>query len=431
MSESSRPHEIRMSGFRQRSGVDAAWEWIDRAIEEFQPTTQIVPLEDAHDCRLAETVISEINVPSFDRSAMDGYAVVAEQTNGASSYQPLSLKVIGKSLPGKGFSGHLHHGEAVEIMTGAPIPAGADAVVPAEYAELVDGNVRLSTTVSPSKHIGRTGEDISVGDVVVQAGRRLRPQDIGVLASIGTSEVSVFAKPKVRIIVTGNELVRPGEHREPQQIFEANSFLLRGTVVRDGSEIESVRFVKDQPDEIATAILDPGANVILISGGSSVGAEDHAPSIIHRHGELAIHGIRMRPSSPAGMGTVGDTVVFLQPGNPVSCLCAYDFFAGRYLRGVTGDHRQWPFRTVELPLAKKVASAIGRTDYCRVKIENGKAVPLAISGASILSSTTRADGFLVVPEASEGLPAGKPVSVMLYDDLVHSAGFKLSESDNV
>ena len=162
-------------------------------------------------------------------------------------------------------------------------------------------------------------------------------------------------------------------------------------------------------------MLRPGADVILVSGGSSVGAEDHAPSILAEEGELAIHGIAMRPSSPSGMGCIGETLVFLLPGNPVSCLCAYDFFAGRAIRLQSGRKPDWPYICLQIRVRKKIVSAIGRVDYCRVSIVDNGVEPLSLSGASILSSTTRADGFVVVPAECEGYAPESVVNVFHYD----------------
>ncbi len=411
------PQDVRMSGFRSRSTVEESLDWLDRAVAKNTVQSEEIPIETSHSRVLAEAVVSSINVPGFDRSAMDGYAVIADETTGASDYHPIRLKVAGQSMPGHAYTDVLKSGQAVRIMTGAPIPEGASAVVPVEYAEAENENVLVSTPVGPFKHIGKTGEDIQAGATVVEVGRILRPQDVAVIASIGQPTVVVRKQPQVRVIVTGNELVRPGETKEPHQIYEANSSLLNGMIPRDGGIVESIRFIEDSEPAIREALLDPGADVILVSGGSSVGAEDFAPGLVSQLGELPIHGITMRPSSPTGLGQVGESIVVLLPGNPVSCLCAYDFFAGRAIRQLAGLSKDWPFRSVEVPLGKKIASAIGRTDYCRVKIVLGAALPLAISGASILSSTTRADGFVVVPEASEGLPAESVVSVMLYGEL--------------
>ena len=168
---------------------------------------------------------------------------------------------------------------------------------------------------------------------------------------------------------------------------------------------------------IRSAILlaSKRADALLISGGSSTGPEDHAPGLIAELGELAVHGIAIRPASPAGLGFLGRIPVVLLPGNPVSCLCAYDFFAGPIVRRLGGRPPEWPYRPAELPLGRKLASVVGRVDYARVSIVDGRVEPLAISGASILSSTTRSDGFVVVPADLEGYPAGAFVTVWLYD----------------
>ena len=179
--------------------------------------------------------------------------------------------------------------------------------------------------------------------------------------------------------------------------------------------IEQALRLGDDPAVIRDALTAPGADVILVSGGSSVGAEDHAPRLVAECGELAIHGVAMRPSSPAGAGRVGDALVFLLPGNPVSCLCAYDFFAGRAIRLMSGLPAPFPHRSLRTTVARKIVSAIGRVDYCRVRLVDGEVEPIALSGASILSSTTRADGFVIVPAESEGSAPGSEVTVYLYD----------------
>jgi molybdopterin molybdotransferase len=238
---------------------------------------------------------------------------------------------------------------------------------------------------------------------------------VGLLASAGVRAVQVVRAPRVRIIVTGNELVAPGASRGTDQIFDSNSSMLAGLVARDGGTVESMNLLRDERDAIARLLAAPGADVILLSGGSSVGAEDHAPSLVAELGTLAIHGVAMRPSSPSGLGTVAAALVFLLPGNPVSCLCAYDFFAGRALRRLGGRNPDWPYISRVCEVGRKIVSAIGRVDYTRVQLVAGKIEPLASSGASILSSTTRADGFIVVPAELEGYPPGAYVTMYLYD----------------
>jgi len=241
----------------------------------------------------------------------------------------------------------------------------------------------------------------------------LRPQDIGMLSSLGFSQAPVLRRPRVHILITGNELLPMGTTPEGYRITDANGPMLAALVARDGGEPLLSPIMRD--DRVAIlAAMRMEADVLLVSGGSSVGQEDHVPTLLAEHGELAIHGIAMRPSSPTGMGRLAGRLVFLLPGNPVSCLCAYDFFAGRAIRALDRRDRDWPYRRVNVPLARKLASVVGRVDYARVRIDGSTAEPLAIGGASVLSSVTRADGFIIVPADREGYPAGAQVEVLLY-----------------
>jgi molybdopterin molybdotransferase len=402
-----------MHGFSQRAEVGAVLQWIDAHAHRIGPTR--LALDRASGRVLAEQVVATIDVPAFDRAAMDGFALHGDETSGASDYNPLAFAVVGQALPGQPFAAAVPSASAVRIMTGAALPAGADAVVPAEYAREAAGQVEVTLAVSPGKHIGRQGEDIRRGAAVLEPGRCLRPQDLGLVASLGIAEISVVGEPRVRIVVTGNEVVSPGAPKGEHQIYDANSAMLRALVARDGGVVESHRMLGDDPAKIRDALVAPGADVVLISGGSSVGSEDHAPRLLAEVGTLAIHGVAMRPSSPAGVGAIGDTLVFLLPGNPVSCLCAYDFFAGRAIRLRGGRRAEWPHRRREGVVARKIVSAIGRVDYCRVRVNGSEVEPLALSGASILSSTTRADGFVIVPAESEGYAPGTAVTVYLYE----------------
>ena len=403
-----------MHGFTRRHTVDAALAWLDAQLHPLP--SEDVPLRAAAGRVLATTIVSDIDVPGFDRATMDGYAVVAADTEGSSSYNRIVLQVVGEAMPGAPFDGTLASGQAVRIMTGAPLPAGSDAVLPAEWTELDDGDpARLAavTTVSPGKNVGRRGEDILKGAPLVDAGRLLRPQDIGVLSSVGVASVPVVCRPRVRLVVTGNELLPAGSRPHGFQIADANGPMLAALAERDGATVDFPGLVRDDPEAIAAA-LHADAEIVVVSGGSSVGVEDHAPMLVAAHGELAVHGIAMRPSSPTGMGRIGDRLIFLLPGNPVSALCAYDFFAGRAIRARGGRPLPWPYRPARGTLTRKITSQIGRLDYARVRLQDGRVEPLAVAGASVLSSTTRADGFVVIADDSEGFPAGADVDVWLY-----------------
>jgi len=415
--------DVRMRGFAQRHTVDAVLAWLDAQIAELQPLeAEILPLRAAAGRVLAAPVVSDVNVPGFDRATMDGYALKADSTEGATSYTRLSLTVIGDSMPGAPFDGSVGAGEAVRIMTGAPMPPGADAVLPAEWVEAEGSleskdnsprNISALASVSPGKNVGRRGEDINCGTILLGSGRVLRPQDLGVLSSVGQGDVQVIRRPRVRLVVTGNELLPSGSHPSGFHIADANGPMLSALVERDGGVVDFPGLVRDDPTAILEA-LQADADIVIVSGGSSVGIEDLAPMLVAQNGELAVHGIAMRPSSPTGLGRMGQRLIFLLPGNPVSSLCAYDFFAGRAIRALGGRSRNWPYRSMRGKLTRKISSPIGRLDYARVRVDGDLVEPLSVGGASVLSSTTRSDGFVIVGDDSEGFASGSEVKVWLY-----------------
>lgn len=405
--------DVTMRGFESRVELATAVAWVDRTAGRLD--AELVELAAAHGRVLAEDLIAGMDVPAFDRAAMDGYAVRGAETDGAGDYNPITFRISGESLPGRPFRGEADSGSAVRIMTGAPVPPGFDAVVPAEFARETNRGVEIATAVPPGKHVGRRGEDIRAGQLLLRQGRRLRPQDVGLIASVGLAAVPVVRRPRVRLVATGNELVSPGQPRDEFQTYDSNSLMLAGLVERDGGVVVESLCTRDDRSELRAALGQTGADLVLVSGGSSVGAEDHAPAVVAELGSLVIHGIAMRPSSPTGLGRLGECLVFLLPGNPVSCLCAYDFFAGRAIRLLGGRSADWPYPARQLPVARKIVSAIGRVDYCRVRIGKDGVEPIALTGASLLSSTTQADGFVVVPAAREGYGVGTTVTVYLYD----------------
>jgi molybdopterin molybdotransferase len=414
------PDDVRMRGFTHRQTVKQVLAWLDAQLQPLaaERAAENVPLRIAAGRVLASSVVSEVDVPGFDRATMDGYAVQADSTEGAAAYNPLRLTVIGDSMPGCPFGGTVALNQAVRVMTGAPVPRGANAVLPAEWVD-IGPSVRDAHCISalaavpPGKNVGRRGEDIARSTTLFKPGRVLRPQDLGVLSSVGYGEACVVRRPRVRLVVTGNELLPSGSHPQGFHIADANGPMLAALIERDGGIVDFPGLVRDDSAAILEA-LRADADVVIVSGGSSVGIEDLAPMLVAEYGELAVHGIAMRPSSPTGLGRIGRRLVFLLPGNPVSSLCAYDFFAGRAIRALGGREKGWPYRATRGKLNRKISSPIGRLDYARVKIADGVVEPLAIAGASMLSSTTRADGFVIVGDDSEGFAAGTEVEVWLY-----------------
>ena len=345
---------------------------------------------------------------------MDGFALRAVDIAAATAENPITLDLLGNCFPGTVFDGQVKTGQAVRIMTGAPLPIGVDSVLPVEQTDVVGENIRALKSLPVGKHLGSVGEDICCGDTVLAPLRVLRPQDVGVLSSIGQSQVTVVRRPRVRIVVTGDELLPAGEQPRGSQIVDANGPMLNALVERDGGLPNHPGIVPDDPDAILAAISED-ADVILTSGGSSVGQEDHVPMLLAQHGQLAVHGVAMRPAGPLGMGTFNGRLVVLLPGNPVACLWGYDLLAGRAIRRLGGRNTDWPYRRACGQLTREVVSSAGRLDYIRVTIDRGTVTPVTSSGASVLSSTTRADGFVVIPAEADGYSAGSEVEVFLYD----------------
>ena len=406
-------HDVRMRGFLRRTPVPVLLSRIEQHCPPLPAEVTLVT--EAWGRVLAETLTAPVDVPHFNRAAMDGFAVRGEETFGASAYNPIPLQVVGQSLPGKPFAGEVSAGTAVRIMTGAPLPQGADAVLMAELAEAVGDSIQVAEAVPPEKHVGKIGEDVRSGALLFRKGRCLRPQDVGMLTSVGIPEVAVIRKPTVELLITGSELLVPGTQPSGVQIVDSDSVMLRSLVKRDSGNLLGIQHLPDDREPLRKALLESTAEVVIVTGGTSVGLEDHAPTLLSELGELLVHGIPMRPAAPMGFGLLGERKVFLLPGNPVSCFCAYDCFVARALRLLGGRNPDWPYATQTVRLKTKISSQIGRIEYVRLRLDDDGAEVLASGGASILSSTTQADAFFLTEEESEGIAAGETISVWRYD----------------
>jgi molybdopterin molybdotransferase len=298
------------------------------------------------------------------------------------------------------------------------MPEGADAVVPAEFAEEARGFVRISGPVSPGKLVGRSGEDLAEGALALAEGQALRPQDLGLLAALGVDSVRVAPRPRVAVLATGDEIVKPGGRLDPFQVFDANSAMLHGLVERWGGRPGPRALQPDEEARVRRAlgrfVASQAVDLVLVAGGTSVGTEDRVPGIVADLGRLLFHGVALRPAGPAGFGVVDGKPVFLLPGNPVSCLCAFDLLVGHAIRRLQGLPATPPYARVRAPLARRLASTAGRADYARVAVTAEGVEPVSVSGASVLTTAVRADGFVLVPPEVEGWDAGELVEVHLY-----------------
>jgi molybdopterin molybdotransferase len=391
--------------FKKRINADEARELF---LNAFQPLsdTETLPIEDCDSRIAAEDIVATSNVPHYRRAAMDGFAVRAGDTLGAGSNSPVILK-LGKSI-GKG--------TCVRVHTGSPVPEGADAVVMVEDAVLHGDSVEIFSQLPPFKNIGETGEDIQKGEIILKEGQKLRPCDIAVLASLGIGDIKVFRKPIVAIIPTGEELVLRGKRELKEgEVYETNGLMAALYVMKWGGAARLLDIVTDAPEKIKDALLFAlDADMIIISGGTSVGKRDFVPDVVGSTGTLLVHGVGISPGKPTALGIINGKPVVCMPGYPVAGTVALYFFARAALQKL-GHIPDKPDRNVHAVLSEKIASRIGYKTFARVRIESGKAVPLATSGAGILSSVSKADGFVIIPENVEGYDKGEEVEVVLIE----------------
>ncbi|MBV9522780.1 MAG: molybdopterin biosynthesis protein, partial [Alphaproteobacteria bacterium] len=338
-----------------------------------------------------------------DRAAIDGYAVRAAETVGAGDYNPLPIALAdpeGRAVP---------PGRAALVVAGAAPPEGTDAILPFEAVQKSGLLIEILAAAAPGAGIERKGQQHRAGAILIEAGRVLRPQDLGILAALGVERLRVCRRPRIRVIIapaTPLALDRPAR--------DANGAMLKALVARDGGTAETTSATPTRK-ALADAIARPGADAVLVAGRTGAGPNDEAPLALAEAGILAFHGVALRPGGSVGMGLVGTTPVILLPGDPLACLCAYDLLAGRLVRRLGGRSAALPYVAREIEIARKIVSAIGFVDCCRVRLEGGRAEPLGSADTGGLAAAVRADGFVLVPEALEGYAAGSRVTVYIYD----------------
>jgi len=331
----------------------------------------------------------------------------------------VNLRILGSVDIGVASKLNVGKGAAIKIMTGASLPKGSDAVVMVEHTRAKGKNIAVSAPVTPGKNVSEKGEDVKAGEVVLGRGCLLRPQDVGMLASMGKTRVRVSRMPEVAIIATGSELRRPGERLGRAEVTDINSYSLAAAVERFGGLAHRLGIVPDEVEELKKAFKKGVSyDMVLVSGGSSVGEHDIAPDVIAELGELMFHGVAIRPGGPTAFGIIKSKPIFALPGFPVSSLIAFDMLVGPTLRQMQGLPADRGYPKVQARLARKVNSTLGRADIVRVRVrsEEGRLIvdPIRVTGSSVLSSMTKADGFVIVPEDVEGLDEGKIVEVELY-----------------
>lgn len=374
-----------------------------------------VPLLEASGRVLAEPIVAAADVPPFPRAAMDGYAVIAQDTFGAGNFNPARLRLIEVVHAADIARGAVTAGACIQVATGAPVPSGADAVVQFEDTEVEAeaGTVRIYTPVYPRQNISSRGKDIQVGQTVLGAETRLDPSKIGVLAALGFTEVAVVAKPTVAVIPSGNEIVPPGEPLAPGKIYDINSYTLAALVQDAGGAPRLFPIMKDTPEDVRRTLRDALAcDLVVLSGGSSVGERDVIVEAVESLGEVKFHGIAVKPGKPTLCSVIDGKLVLGMPGYPTSCLTnAYGLLAPA-LRKLA--HLPTP-RTggVELPMARRYTSTTGRHQYLPVRIEGGEVAPVFKESGAI-TSMADAEGYIEIPANVDLVEKGERVLVKFF-----------------
>lgn len=373
-----------------------------------------VSLYDARNRVVASEVVATRDVPPFARAAMDGYAVRAGDTRNASHAEPATLRLVERIYTGQVPTRPLEPGQCSEIATGAPLPAGADAVVMVEQTEPEsDRLIRIFSSVQPSQHVGPQGADIRVGQVVLKRGDVLTAARIGAIAALGESEVDVFTKPRVAILSTGNELVPPGRPLAPGHIYDVNRYTLAAVIAEHGGVPVPYGTAHDTLAELTSA-LDAclAEDCVVISGGSSVGERDLIVDVVSERGEIRFHGIAVKPGKPTLFGVINGKPIFGMSGYPTSCLINAYVLVVPLLRALANLPPYVP-RRLSLPLASRVASAPGRHQFLTVRVADDQAFPVFKASGDI-TSMSQADGYVEIPAGAESVEKGEIVEVTLF-----------------
>jgi molybdopterin molybdotransferase len=402
----------KMRPFGETISLDEARAIIDRSLRPIERIER-VSLETARGRVLAEEIVASADVPPFSRAAMDGYAVRAADTAGATPARPATLTCIEKVFTGQMPSQTVAAGQCTEIATGAPMPPGADAVVMVEQTDADRQAVRIFAAAETGQNIGRQGADIKRGQTLMRAGELLNASRVGAVAALGRAHVEVYARPRVAILSTGNEIVDPGRPLQPGQIYDINRFTVAAVVAEHGGTPVSHRTAADTIPDLERALDDClEDDVLVFSGGTSVGERDLILDALGNRGEVLFHGISVKPGKPTAFGLVNHKPFFGMPGYPSSCLLNTHILlvpALRFISRLPALER----RTTSLPLATRVLSAKDRHQFYTVRVADGVAIP-AYKASGDITSMSQADGYFEISAETDFVEQGAIVEVTLF-----------------
>jgi molybdenum cofactor synthesis domain-containing protein len=408
--------------FRKLLSFDEAKQLLEQTYSAKPVGAEQVPISEAHERVLAQDIVSPLNIPPFSRSTVDGYAVKAADTFGASEDKPVSLRFCGRVEIGEYPNVAVKRGLTAETVTGAPLPDGADAVVMVEHTNRRGNTVLVHRPVSIGENIMAAGSDIRKSETVLKAGRVLGSREIGVLAAIGLTEVSVYRRPKVAVLSTGAEVVEPGKPLPPGKIYDINAHTLSAAVQESGGESINLGIVPDKRDKLERALekaLD-SADAVITSGGVSVGPKDLTPQVVDALGKpgVIISGVAVKPGKPLTFAVIDGKPIFSLPGNPTSSLFMFSVFVRPILVKLAGGTEE-TVPKVKAVAAQKMFPARGRRTFIMVNLAYDKAgtlivspVPTGLSGA--ITTLAKADGFVEISEKRQFIDAGAEIDVYLF-----------------
>jgi molybdenum cofactor synthesis domain-containing protein len=407
--------------FRKLLSLDEAKEVLEQNFSPKPLGVEQSPLSGAHGRVLAEDVVAPIDVPPFNRSAVDGYAVRAADTFGAEEDRPLALDFCGSIAVGEPPSVVLRSRTAAEMVTGAPLPDSADAIIMVEYAIREDDTIFVHRAVSKGENVMRAGSDIRKGETILRKGQKISSREIGVLAALGITQVAVYKRPKVAVISTGAEIVDPEKQLSPGKIYDINAFTLSAAVRECGGEPVNLGIIPDDMEQLKSAVkkaLDL-ADMVVTSGGVSVGPKDIMPQVLDRLGEpgVIVFGIAVKPGKPTTIAMIDGKPVFSLPGNPTSALSMFYQLVRPQIYRMAGT-RDKPSPIVKAYAAKRMFSARGRRTFTMVKLARDKsgrlmASPVALGLSGAITTLAKADGFVEIGKEQQFVEAGDEVPVTL------------------
>ncbi|MGE5533843.1 MAG: gephyrin-like molybdotransferase Glp [Ignavibacteria bacterium] len=408
---------MKLKGFQKLTLVDEALQIWFSAMQLGKPKVISVRLQDALGRVLAEDLVALEDLPRFDKSAMDGYAVRSFDLAGASQPKPAVLQLTqGDYVEAK---------QAKQIWTGNPLPEGADAVVMLENTQKRDDRLEVWSQLNPWTNVSEVGEDVKKGTVVFKAGTRLNPYHIGLAAALGHTELKVANKPKVAILPTGNELAELGTERGANQIYDSNKVMVSAMCHELGAETVDLGLAKDKTEEIAKKIQSAleKFDAVITTGGTSVGGLDLVPDAVNMLGKpgVVVHGVALRPAMPTAVAVLEGKPVLILSGNPVAAVIGFEVFGRPLITKMLGMEKAEPRTVVKAVLSRRVTSVLGRKTYVRVRVllKNNElsAEPISAKGSGSISTMTQSNGYMIVPENREGVNEGETVLIHMFDSL--------------